>query len=109
MIWKKSRVLSKLSEPSAWTVCAINLWKYASALVRIALCIRIGWGIILAEKASVDSKTEQKPQKQKKSKAVPHIISRKQSAHANLYAKLSADFVRLNERKGSENEKRKGN
>lgn len=45
MIWKKSRVLSKPSVPSALIVCATNHQKSGSALVRIVRFIRIGWVI----------------------------------------------------------------
>ena len=48
------------------------------------------------------SKTAQRPQKQKKSKDVPHIISINSFPKQLTWCYCSADFVRLNERKGSE-------
>ena len=59
--------------------------KYDSALRRIVLSGLIAWDITLTEKASVDSKATQKSKNQKKSNAVPHIISRKQSAQQLIW------------------------
>lgn len=76
MIWKKSRVRSKLSVPSALTALQNSPRKYAYALVSPALFGLIAWGIILIVKESEEpSRTNRK---QEKSNAELHIISVKQ-------------------------------
>lgn len=83
-------------------VCAVSLQKYASALASPVRSGLIVWGIIRIAKVSAVSKTAQKPQKQKKSNAVPHIISINSFPQQLTWRYCSADFVRLNERKGSD-------